>query len=311
MPKHQSLTIIMFHYVRPISKSKFPNIKGLELESFIKQLNYLEENYSIVRSEDVLEAIIKEKKLPDNACWLTFDDGFKDHIDYVMPELVKRKLSGAFFPSRVSIVENKISDVHAIHYILSCCNDSKNLVYELNSLCFQNGLKKDKLEFLFSKYARRNRFDSGDIIYIKRMLQHVLPKEIRNNITTSLFKKYVNKNQLEFAKEIYMSTDEVSKLIKNEMYVGSHGDTHEWLDNLNESEQRKEILSSIEFLEQVGAPTSNWIMCYPYGAYNNITLDLLIKFGAKIGLTTEPAIAKIGKVNPLLLPRLDTNDFPQ
>ena len=52
-------------------------------------------------------------------------------------------------------------------------------------------------------------------------------------------------------------------------------------------------------------------MCYPYGAYNNITLDLLIKFGAKIGLTTEPAVAKIGKINPLLLPLLDTNDFPQ
>jgi len=28
-----NLTIIKYHYVRPISGSEFPNIKGLELES--------------------------------------------------------------------------------------------------------------------------------------------------------------------------------------------------------------------------------------------------------------------------------------
>ena len=36
--------------------------------------------------------------IPENSCLLTFDDGYKDHIDYVLPELMKRKLQGSFFP---------------------------------------------------------------------------------------------------------------------------------------------------------------------------------------------------------------------
>ena len=67
----------------------------------------------------------------------------------------------------------------------------------------------------------------------------------------------------------------------------------------------------MEFLEEVGAPTSNWIMCYPYGAYNDTTLSLLKEMGASIGITTDFRKANLEIDDPLTLPRLDTNDFPQ
>ena len=54
----QSLTIVMYHYVRPILNTEYPNIKGLELEKFYKQLDYFEENYSIVDTEDVINSIL-------------------------------------------------------------------------------------------------------------------------------------------------------------------------------------------------------------------------------------------------------------
>jgi peptidoglycan/xylan/chitin deacetylase (PgdA/CDA1 family) len=301
----------MFHYVRPIAKSIFPNIKGLELENFKKQLDYLQENYSIVRSEDVIEAVVNNKKLPINPCWLTFDDGFKDHINYVMPELLNRKLTGAFFPLKKSTIEPFILNVHALHYILSCNRNNKNLVSELNSLSIEHGITKSKLKLLYSRYAIKNRFDDANTIYIKRMLQQILPEKVRNNIITILFKKYVGIDRSDFAKKVYMNIDEISKLIKNGMYVGNHSDTHAWLNNLSKLTQRKEILSSMEFLESIGAPTSNWIMCYPYGAYNNDTLSLVKELGASIGITTEPRKANLSIDNPFTLPRLDTNDFPK
>ena len=52
-------------------------------------------------------------------------------------------------------------------------------------------------------------------------------------------------------------------------------------------------------------------MCYPYGGYNKLTLDLIKEFGAAIGLTNTVKKAIIGQDNPLTLPRFDTNDFPQ
>ena len=94
----KDLSIIMYHYVRSVTNSNHPNIKGLEVDGFKRQLDYFQENNSIVSAEDVIDASYNSKKLPSNPVWLTFDDGYKDHIDYVLPELKKRGLQGSFFP---------------------------------------------------------------------------------------------------------------------------------------------------------------------------------------------------------------------
>ena len=304
------LTIVMYHYIRPIIGSEFPGIKGLEIEGFKRQLDFLENNYSIVSSEQVIDKIIKNKELPPKACWLTFDDGYKDHYQYVLPELIKRNLSGAFFPPRVVIKDNIVLDVNSIHHILSCSKDINKLVTDLIDLSLQFGMTNEQIHDYYKKYGVANRFDDAYTIFIKRMLQHVLPEQIRNEITSILFEKIVGIPEAKFSSRLYMNIDEVRKLVSSGMYVGSHGSMHYWLDQINSQKQKVDISSSLEFLEEVGAPTSNWIMSYPYGAYNNTTLSLLKDLGASIGITTEARKANLGIDNPLTLPRLDTNDFP-
>ena len=94
-----NLTVVMYHYVREIHNSKYPNIKGLELEGFKRQLDFLQSEFSIISAEDLIYyAENKVSNLPNNPCYLTFDDGYKDHYKYVLPELKKRKLQGSFFP---------------------------------------------------------------------------------------------------------------------------------------------------------------------------------------------------------------------
>ena len=305
------LTIVMYHYIRPIIGSEFPRIKGLEIEGFKRQLDFLENNYSIVSSEQVIDKIIKNKKLPSKACWLTFDDGYKDHYQYVLPELISRNLSGAFFPPRAAIKDNKVLDVNLIHHILSCSDDINNLIADLNDLFLQFGLTNEQIQAHYKEFGVANRFDNADIIFIKRMLQHVLPEQIRNEITAILFEKIVGIPEAKFSSRLYMSIDEVRKLVSSGMYVGSHGSMHYWLDRISSQKQKVDISSSLEFLEEVGAPTSNWIMSYPYGAYNNTTLSLLKEMGASIGITTDFRKANLEIDHPLILPRLDTNDFPQ
>ena len=46
---------------------------------------------------------------------LTFDDGYKDHYKYVMPALVKKKISGCFFPSAENIIKNNVTETSKIH----------------------------------------------------------------------------------------------------------------------------------------------------------------------------------------------------
>ena len=49
MKEEELVTVVMYHYVRPIKDSKFPRIKGLELELFKLQLDYLKKNFNMLK----------------------------------------------------------------------------------------------------------------------------------------------------------------------------------------------------------------------------------------------------------------------
>ena len=306
----------MYHYVRPIKKSKFPRIKGLEFNFFKKQLDYFSTKYNFITAEQLIAHSLGENNLPKNPCYLTFDDGFKDHVKYVMPELLKRNIQGSFFPPAMAIENQELLDVHAIHFILACCKNINNLFIDLNKACLDIGLTKLDLDSFYRIYAKQYRYANGSYddaktVYVKRMLQFALPEKTRSKIVSHLFKKYVKKNKRQFASELYMSISDIKDLIKNGMYVGSHGSRHIWLSKEKKVEQAKDIKLSLDFLKKVGARTKNWIMCYPYGSYNNDTLKILRKNKCSIGLTSKAGMANLSESKILELNRYDTNQFPQ
>jgi len=300
----------MYHYVREIRNSKFPNIKGLEFEGFKRQLDYLENNYTIIDASQLIE-FMNGGGIPDRSCLLTFDDGYKDHIKYVMPELLRRKLHGSFFPPVKPVAERELLDVNGIHFILASCTDLEKLVSELNELCLASNIGSNELSKYWALYGVANRFDGKQVIYVKRMLQHVLPVEIRKRITEILFQRYVGKDTKTFADDLYLSVDEAKKLVDSGMYVGGHGYNHLWMSKESRQNQEEEIESSLDFLRELGAPTRDWIMCYPYGAYNTDTLDILKEKNCAVGLTTKVDVAELHPKSLLELSRMDTNDFPQ
>jgi|TARA_B100001741_G_C16513670_1_gene581072 peptidoglycan/xylan/chitin deacetylase (PgdA/CDA1 family) len=309
---NNQIKIIMYHYVRPIKGTKYNDIKGLELENFKHQLDFLNKEYNIITAEEVIDAVKNKKKLINKACWLTFDDGYKDHIEYVMPELRKRNLQGTFFiPTSVITEKNKILNVNSIHYILANTSDKNKLISELNNQCSKFGYSESEINFYWDKYAKPNRFDIAEVIYIKRMLQHVLPENIRDKITNTMFEKFMDLSKEEFSSKIYMNKEDLLSLLKNKMFIGSHGSNHYWLNKIKLEDQEKDIQSSLDFLSNIGVSISDWIMCYPYGAYNLDTLKILKKKSCAIGVTTKTAVADLSKFNSLELPRFDTNDFPQ
>ena len=107
------ILVITYHYVRNYEK-EFPNLKILRFNKFKKQLNFLSKNYKIIDYFELLKALETGKKLPKNACWLTFDDGYIDHYKFVLPELKKRNIKGSFFPVVNSVKRNIILDVNTV-----------------------------------------------------------------------------------------------------------------------------------------------------------------------------------------------------
>ena len=142
------LTTIMYHYVRPIRDSKYPNIKGLELCDFIGQLNYIERNYNPISIEDLIDYKVFNKTLPSKPLLLTFDDGYIDHYEFVFPELKKRGLSGAFYPPEVGYFKR----------ILQFGLDDEHRTIILNDL-FKSFVTDDEKVFASKLYLGENQLN--------------------------------------------------------------------------------------------------------------------------------------------------------
>ncbi len=310
---NNELTIIMYHYVRPLAASSYPRLKALDLSAFVFQLEYLRKNYDFVSVDQVIKAVYEGTALPSKATYLTFDDCYKDHYEFVFPELEKREIPASFFAPAGAIKQNVVLDVNKIHFILAACNDENHLFDE--TVRFLTQLRKQhqipKIEDLTVSVAGLgNRYDSKKVKFIKQILQNALPEHIRKIIINFLLQKFVGQSESELSSELYMNLDQIHEMQKNGMNFGAHGYEHYWLEKLNENEKRSEIRKSNEFLDEIGAPKRNRVFCYPYGSYDEKTIDL-IKDEYKLGLTTRSEIANLEFNNRFELPRLDTNDFPQ
>lgn len=308
------VTIVMYHFIRELKRSRYPGIKGLSVEEFRGQLAYARRHYNVVRMEQVIEAMRgSPDALPSRALLLTFDDGYMDHYLNVLPILDEMGMQGSFFPPGKAVSEKRVLDVNKIHFVLACVRDPREIVQfifdELDRARERLGLRSN--DYYYEKLSGDSRYDTRDVAFIKRILQRELDESFRNELTDRLFRQYVTEDEAAFSAEIYMNMDQLRYLVRAGMFVGSHGYDHYWLNTLTPGEQAREIDLSLRFLAGIGLDTSRWVMCYPYGGYNTELLQILRGRGCILGLTTEVAIADMAKCDPLVLPRIDTNDLPK
>lgn len=314
---NHSLTVVMYHYVRDLKHSRYPNIKGMDIALFKEQIAYLKKHYNFVTVEEVIDTFSNKAQLPKHPVLLTFDDAYSDHFTYVFPILEKEKIQGAFYPPVKAVTEHTVLDVNKIHFILASTPEEKipNLLHEIKNLLDKYRDEYDLLSFedYFNELAIANRFDCKEVVFVKRLLQVKLNECLRKIMTDVLFQKIVGMDEAAFSRELYMSMDQIRCMVDCGMHIGSHGYDHYWLGSLSKEKQEFEIKKSIEFIASVGGDINNWSICYPYGNYNNDTIELLKENGCKLGLTTKVDLASFGEGGDAVfkLPRLDTNDLPK
>ena len=305
------LDIVMYHYVRPLKSSKYPKIKGLEIEGFKRQLNYFKSERSVVTTADVLSAIKGESILPKGATWLTFDDGYIDHIEFVAPLLEQNGFDGAFFPVADCYAKHRLLDVNKIHYILACIESEELLLNILKNEMVCLGYTQVDWDKYWMSVEKASRYDSEATISFKRMTQRELPLNHRKVILSKIFNEIVGRSESDVAKELYLSESDLISLHKRGFTIGSHTSSHKWLNTLSADEQKTEIDTSLSALKRIRGDLNDWIMCYPYGGYNEDTLSILDTKNCALALTTKVGTADFYSQHKYELKRLDTNDFPQ
>lgn len=302
----------MYHYVRDLAASRYPKIKGLDVSKFRGQLEYLKRHYQPIRHEDAIAAARGEIELPANAMLMTFDDGYLDHYETVFPMLTELGWQGMFFAPGKSTCEREVMDVNKVHFILAACDDLEALLTDLFSEidAHRDAYKLDSNDRYRELYLHASRLDKAEVIFIKRVLQMALPYECRRKICSSLFAKYVSADERDFGDQLYLSEDHIREMVDAGMYFGNHSYDHIWLGDVDDDEQQNQLDQSLDFLQRMGAPVDDWIMCYPYSSYNDALLERLKQTGCALGLSARVDLVNPSTDNHLLWPRLDTIDLP-
>jgi peptidoglycan/xylan/chitin deacetylase (PgdA/CDA1 family) len=312
MAMNRTATIVMYHYVRDLERSRFPAIKGLSIDRFRRQLDYIQSHFTFVTVENLIEAIANPgMELPPNPILLTFDDGYSDHFSNVFPLLDARGIQGCFYPSAQPLLEHRVLEVNKIQFVLAAVPDARRLLDEVFALVDELRCQfalKTKEDYL-AAIAEMHRYDSREVLIVKRLLQRELPEGARAEIVRRLFARYVTSDEEAFACELYMSMDQLVCLKHHGMHIGSHGNTHLWLNHVSPEVQATEVDRSLEFLETLQT-NSEWTICYPYGGFNDSLLQLLQDRQCCLGFGVEPRIANLDVDHRLTLPRIDTNDLP-
>jgi len=310
---NKNITIIMYHYVRDLANSQYPEIKGLDFKLFLEQIMFLKKHYHIIKMEELIAAINANQNLPPKAALLTFDDAYADHYANVFPTLIKHDIQGSFFAPVKAITEKQVLDVNKIHFVLASVENKELLVSEIFKQLdsHREEYLLESNEYYFQKLAVANRMDNKTIIFIKRLLQVELVEALRIAILNHLFQKYVSSDEASFSESLYINTTQIKEMHEAGMHFGSHGYDHYWLSKLEPKSLKLEIDKSRLFLSELGMNAESLTMCYPYGDYDDNVIKILKQSGFALGLTTRVDVANISCDDRFQLPRLDTNDLPK
>jgi peptidoglycan/xylan/chitin deacetylase (PgdA/CDA1 family) len=297
--------VVMYHYVRDSDATGFPGIRALAPELFERQLDWLQAEHTLVGLDRLTAALDGGTPLPPDAALLTFDDGFAEHHDVVLPALRRRGLTGTFFLTQDACAGHQLLNVHKTHFLLA----------HLGADAFGAAVLAESV----SLGARSNgasvfgadHWEHADERAIKNLLNYELPFEDASRILDRLFQRHLG-DPAAFARRLYLDASQVRTMAEAGMTFGYHTRTHRMLSRLTPEQQAGELRSGPDWIRswtgQREVP-----FCYPWGGpetYTPHTVRLLGDLGYSVAFNTVRRTVDAAADGRFELPRVDTRDLP-
>lgn len=300
------LNVVMYHYVRDLPQTRYPRIQGLLSDDFERQVAWLAERHEMATLESALAFLAGEYQPARDLCLLTFDDGLKDHYTDVLPVLVERQIQGLFFVI-TSCLEGQVASVHKNHFLMALLGFEhyrEAFLAHLAGLSPETGTEVD-----LEQVQRTYRWDAPEVAAFKYLLNFGLSKALRERILDDLFLEYLGVEDT-FARELYMSWDEVRQMQGLGMVVGGHSHSHLALAMMEPDRQRADLETCAGMLHDRLNPQSIWPFSYPYGknnSFNSSTVETVQRLGFDCAFATEVGNNQIGQ-DLFSIRRIDTKD---
>lgn len=295
----------MYHYVRNFWETEFKGLKGETENQFIKQIRYLEGNYERATIEKIYDYLSGKYKPKKNLFVLTFDDGLKEHGNFVTDVLEKHQIEGQFFIPTKCIAEETVLPVHKNHFLLAYLGLREyEAMFKFSLSESYPGLDISMKDLVVK---RTYRWDEIEVARFKYLINYKLPLNIRDEILNTVFKE-VFEDESSFSKSLYLNDAELKNMRTAGMIIGGHSHSHNVLSSLSITEQFKDINQNLVLLKPYLSDQPLTPFSFPFGkkeTYNNHTLDILKHQNVSLAYSTMvedsregSSLYEIGRVDP-------------
>jgi peptidoglycan/xylan/chitin deacetylase (PgdA/CDA1 family) len=307
MDVSKQLEVVTYHYVRDLPKSRFPEIKGLQIERFIKQVEGLRQKYEMATLESALAFLDGKYEPKRDLCLLTFDDGLREHFTDVTPILAKHGIQGLFFVT-TACPNGRMVSVHKNHVLMAGVKLSEYRKAFFSEL--EQSWEPRPPAVSGEEIRRAYPWDTEEIGAFKYLINYQLKAAVRDRILDKLFVTFFGDEEA-FAKEWYLSWEEGRQMQEAGMLLGGHSHEHQPLGTLPLADLAKDLNTCAGLLKSNFARQELWPFCFPFGtpqSYSDATVNLLQDLGFACSFTTRPGTNGRGQDRFRIL-RTDTNQI--
>lgn len=241
--RQRLITVVCFHRVSPVDYPHYPPVRP---ETFARLLGFFRRHYSVVSPKDLRSNEVSSKP----RLLITFDDGYRDFLDYALPAL---RLAG--LPAVMFVVTGVLDTGRSFPWLAF-----------MDAIARMGSADRDRLAAEM-QIASPSSFRTIEDWCVR--FTHTF-QELEPHAAASLARKYLVDE--DYRRTPMLSWDDIRSLAGMGITVGSHTHTHQSLDKVPIAEARAELeLSRKRLVSETGAPVD--FLAFPSGRYDESVVE--------------------------------------
>ena len=260
------LRILAYHRIAEFKETPAggcPNISATPA-SFQRQMRHLARHYRVVSMPEVLDAVERNKPLPNRAVLITFDDAYTDFADNAWPILQQLRLPVTLFvPTAFPDHPERVFWWERLYYAFAYTTRRELGDSPLGSLPLAKSGQRRRSLLAMIEYVHTRPFDAA-----MKLVDHVCAQLVERPARGAPV----------------LSWYRLRRLAADGVTLGSHTRTHPIMTQIAPRQIREEIRQSqADLKKEIGFALP--IFCYPNGDHNDAVAKILRAEGIALAFT--------------------------
>lgn len=269
--------VLMYHRVLPGEQARRLHVEpGMYVtpETFARHLDWLVESFCLLPLAEIVERLESGTVLPRGACAVTFDDGWRDNLEYALPALRARGL-----PATIFAVSDRVGTMGAFWPDEVCRRLAPLCARERSAVLRGVGLALAS--------------DSDEGVEAALLALKALDEGERGDVLEGI--RRATKGGGAGSEEVRELLDwsELDRLAEQGVSIESHGASHAILTGVSRARAQDELSRSLATLRERGHARLG-LLAYPSGAFDDTVVELARAAGYRAAFTTQVGLASRG-----------------